>query len=106
MNNAYVSAELKAFDREENARTPPPPVRLDDPGRRMLHDEMLRLWENMPPDVLILDHSTRWPLRYIDVEWTHVFSEDPRFNAILRQYRPVLMHHGERLEFRYYVRAD
>jgi hypothetical protein len=106
MNNAYVSAELKPFDREENAGTSPPPVRLDDPGRRMLHDEMLRLWEDMPPDVLILDHSTRWPLRFIDVEWTHVFSADPRFNAILSHYRPVLRHDGERLEFTYYVRAD
>jgi hypothetical protein len=105
-NNSYVSAELKWFDRKENARTPPPPVRIDDPGRRMLHDEMLRLWEDMPPDVLILDHSTRWPLHYIDVEWTHVFSQDPRFNAILKSYRPVMTHHGDRLEFKYYVRAD
>ena len=106
MNNAYVAAELKAFDRPENADVAPPPVTLDDPGRQVLHDEMLRLWEDMPPDVLILDHSTRWPLRYLDVEWTHVFSQDPRFNAILGRYRPVLAHDGERLEFRYYVRAD
>jgi hypothetical protein len=106
MNNAYAAAELKPFDRPENASTPPPPLKLQDPGRRMLHHEMLRLWEDMPPDVLILDHSTRWPLRYIDVEWTHVFSEDPRFNAILEHYRPVLTHDGERLEFEYYVRAD
>jgi hypothetical protein len=105
MNNAYVAAELKSFDRPENAEVPPPPVKLQDPGRRMLHDEMLRLWEDMPPDVLILDHSTRWPLRYVDVEWTHVFSKDARFRAVLRHYRPVLMHKGERLEFRYYVRA-
>jgi hypothetical protein len=106
MNNAYVAAELKPFDRPENANIAPPPVTLDEPGRQMLHDEMLRLWEDMPPDVLILDHSTRWPLHHIDVEWTHVFSEDPRFNAILSHYRPVLAHDGERLEFRYLVRAD
>jgi hypothetical protein len=106
MNNSYVAAELKPFDKPENARTSPPPVRFDVPGRRMLHDEMLRLWEDMPPDVLILDHSYRWPLRYVDVEWTHVFSEDPRFNAILKRYRPVVTHRGERLEFKYYVRAD
>jgi hypothetical protein len=105
-NNAYVAAELKSFDRPENAKVPPPPVKLKDPGRRMLHDEMLRLWEDMPPDVLILDHSTRWPLRYVDVEWRQVFSEDPRFEAVLRRYRPVLMHKGERLEFSYYVRAN
>lgn len=105
-NNAYIGAELKPFDKPENSGKPPPPVRLDDPGRRMLHDEILRLWEDMPPDVLILDHSTHWPLRYIDVEWTHVLSEDPRFNAIFKHYRPVLAHDGERLEFKYYVRAD
>jgi len=72
----------------------------------MLHDEMLRLWEDMPPDVLILDHSYRWPLRYTDVEWTHVFSQEPRFNAVLGHYRPVLAHRGKWLEFKYYVRAD
>ena len=106
MNNAYVAAELKPFDGPENAKAPPPPVKLEDPGRRMLHDEMLRLWEDMPPDVLILDHSTRWPLRYLDVEWTQVFSQDPRFKAVLKHYRPVLMHKGERLEFKYYLRAN
>lgn len=105
MNNSYVASELKPFDKKENAHTPPPPVRLDDPGRRMLHDEMLRLWEDMPPDVLILDHSYRWPLHYLDVEWTHVFSQDPRFNAILKRYRPVFVHKGKRIEFKYYVRA-
>jgi hypothetical protein len=106
MNNGYVAAELKPFDRPENSHTRPPPVRIDVPGRRMLHDEMLRLWEDMPPDVLILDHSYRWPLHYTDVEWTHVFSEDPRFNAILSRYRPVLLHKGKGLEFKIYARAD
>ena len=106
VNNAYIAAELKPFDDKENADKPPPPVRLDDPGRRMLHEQTLRLWEDMPPDVLIFDHSSSWPLRYIDVEWTHVFSEDPRFNAILEHYRPVHTHQGKRIRFTYYVRAD
>ena len=106
MNNAYVAAELQPFDRPENEGKAPPPVTLADPGRRMLHEEMLRLWEVMPPDALILDHSYRWPLRYTDVEWTHVFSQDPRFNAILKHYRPMLAHRGASLEFKYYVRAN
>jgi hypothetical protein len=106
MNNAYVAAELKPFDRPENEGKLPPPVRLDDPGRRMLHDEMLRLWEDMPPDVLILDRSYRWPLQYVDVDWEHEFSEDPRFNAILKNYRPILTHQGKRLRFKYYIRAN
>jgi hypothetical protein len=66
---------------------------------------MLRLWEDMPPDVLILDQSYHWPLRYIDVDWEHEFSEDPRFNAILKHYRLVIKHDGKRLKFKYYVRA-
>jgi hypothetical protein len=67
---------------------------------------MLKLWEDMPPDVLILDHSTSWPLRYIHVDWAREFSQDQRFNAILQHYRPVLDHRGERTTFTYYVRAD
>lgn len=105
MNNAYVSAELKPFDTED-AIGKPPPIKLDNPGRMMLHDQMLRLWEDMPPDVLILDRSHRWPLRYIDVDWLHVFSEDPRFQAILKNYRPVMTYDGTRVRFTYYVRID
>jgi hypothetical protein len=106
MNNAYVATELRSFDKPENAGKLPPPVKLDDPGRRLLHDQMLKLWEDMPPDVLIFDRTYRWPLRYIDVDWVHEFSEDPRFNAILQHYRPVLVHKGKRTSFTYYVRTD
>jgi hypothetical protein len=105
MNNAYVSAELEPFDTPENAGKPAPPIKLTDPGRRMLHDQMLRLWEDMPPDVLILDRTSRWPLRYIDVDWTRVFSQDPRFMAILAKYRPVQVYDGKLIRFTYYVRA-
>ena len=106
MNNAYVAAELQPFDKPENAGKVPPPVKLDDPGRRLLHDQMIRLWQDKPPEVLILDHSYRWPLHFIDVDWVHEFSGDPRFNAILSHYRPVLTHKGKRTSFTYYVRAD
>jgi hypothetical protein len=106
MNTAYMAAELQPFDTPENAGKLAPPVRLDDPGRKLLHDQMLRLWEDRPPEVLILDHSYRWPLHYLDVEWVHGFSKDKRFNAILAHYRPVLKHEGKRISFTYYVRAD
>lgn len=104
MNNAYVASELQYFDKRENADLTPPPVRLEDPGRRMLHEEMLRLWEDMPPDVLLFDNKKTWPLRHIDVDWIQAFSQDERFKAIFAQYEPVLVHQGERLEFTYYVR--
>jgi hypothetical protein len=106
MNTAYMAAELQPYDTPQNAGKLAPPVKLDDPGRRLLHDQMLRLWEDRPPEVLIIDHSYRWPLRYLDVEWVHGFSKDRRFNAILSHYRPVLVHDGKRISFTYYVRAD
>jgi hypothetical protein len=106
MNTAYVATELRPFDKKENAGRQPPPLKLDDPGRRMLHDQMLRLWTDRPPDVLIFDESYSWPLRYIHVDWVHEFSADPRFNALLKNYRPVLTHRGQRISFTYYVRAD
>ncbi|NMW30913.1 hypothetical protein HKD42_02420 [Altererythrobacter sp. RZ02] len=106
MNNSYVAAELKPLDRPENADMVLPPVTLDDPGRQMLHDDMLRLWEDMPPEILILDQSTSWPLEFISVEWKTAFANDDRFQAILAQYKPVFEHKGERLEFTYYVRID
>lgn len=105
-NNAYISAELKPFDKKENAGKVLPPVKLYDPGRRMLHDQMLRLWEDRPPDVLILDHSYHWPLQYVDVDWEHQFSQDPRFSAILKRYRPLFDHKGRRISFTYYVRVN
>lgn len=106
VNNAYVAAELMPFDKPENRGRPHPPVALDEPGRRMVHEEMLKLWEDMPPDVLILDHSRSWPLRYTDIDWQQAFSEDERFGAILADYRPLFDHEGERVKFTYYVRKD
>lgn len=106
MNNAYVASELQDVDRPEAAGRPAPPVKLAEPGRRMLHDEMLRLWEDMPPDALILDESTSWPLHHIEVKWNEVFADDRRFRAIMKHYRPVMHHEGSRLNFTYYVRAE
>ena len=104
MNIAYVAAELKPFDKTELVGKTPP-VKLDDPGRMMLFDQMMQLWEDMPPDVLILDRTHRWPLRHIDIDWIHVFSEQPRFKAFLKKYRPVVAYDGNRIKFTYYVRA-
>ncbi|MBV7264809.1 hypothetical protein [Erythrobacter ani] len=106
VNNSYVAAELKPFDTPDNLGLKPPPLTLEEPGRRMLHDEFLRLWEDMPPDALILDQTTSWPLRNVVVDWTHVFSEDPRFNALFSQYRLVLEHDGEHVRFRYFERRE
>ena len=106
MNIAYVSAELAPFDTEANVGKMAPPVKLDEPGRRMLHDQMIRLWEDMPPDVIILDQSFRWPLKYISVEWQQVFSNDAGFNRVMSQYRPVLEYQGERMSFVYLVHVD
>ena len=106
VNNSYVAAELKPFDTPENANIPPPPVTLEDPGRQTLHDDMLRLWEDMPPDALILDRGMNWPLKHIEVKWEHVFSNNHRFQAILNQYEPVLDYEGARVAFTYFERIE
>lgn len=106
MNIAHVTAELQHFDIPENAGKPTPPITLDDPGRWALHDQMLRLWEDMPPDAILIDRTYRWPLKYIDVNWEEAFANDPRFAAIMSHYKLALEHKGPRLRFSYYVRAD
>ena len=106
MNVAYVSTELKPLDKKEYAGKEPPPIPLTDPGRRLIHDQMISLWQDYPPDVLILDYSYSWPLRHIEVRWKHIFSGDPRFKAILSHYRPALTVSEERIKFTYYVRKD
>ncbi|WP_162627643.1 hypothetical protein [Erythrobacter sp. KY5] len=106
MNNAYAASELKAHDVTENDGALAPAISITAPERLMLHDEMLRLWEDMPPDILILDHSTSWPLDHIKVRWEHVFAEDERFQAILAQYRPMLEHEGDLVKFTYLVRIE
>lgn len=106
VNIAYITAELQHFDLPENAGKPNPPIALNDPGRRILHDQMLRLWEDMPPDAILIDRTYRWPLKYIDVNWEEAFADDPRFAAIMSHYKLALEHKGPRLRFSYYVRAD
>ena len=106
MNNSYVASELKALDRPENEGLSAPAVSLDDPGVAMLHNEMLRLWEDKPPELLILDESTSWPLQFVNVEWKQAFAQDERFQAILAQYRPVYIYKGDMLAFTIYERVD
>lgn len=106
MNNSYVAANLQSLDVPENAGTKASAISLEDPGIAMLHDEMLRLWEDRPPEMLILDESTSWPLQHVEVEWTRVFADDERFQAILSQYRPVHVHSGDMLGFTVYERVD
>ncbi|MEM6857634.1 MAG: hypothetical protein AAF559_07165 [Pseudomonadota bacterium] len=105
VNNAYVATELKPLDIPGEIVRSAPAITLTDPGQKALHDAMLRLWEDSPPDALILDQSTSWPLQHIKVEWREAFAKDERFNAILARYEPVLEHDGEWLEFIYLERV-
>ena len=103
-NIAYVAAELKAYDSVEYASSYPQKVTLRDNGRGKLHSDMLRLWEDSPPDALILDQSTSWPLRHIKVNWKNVFANDQRFANIMKEYRPVLEYRDHGLSFTYFER--
>lgn len=86
MNNSYVASALQDFDTEDHRGQFAPPLDLVEPGHRYLHDEMLRLWEDLPPDAMILDNRKTWPLRFAKFDWLQVFSEDERFQAVMAQY--------------------
>jgi len=106
VNISYVSSELSNFDRPEHKGKEPPPLSLDDPGQQFLHDRWLTLWENELPDVLILDTSIQWPLRYVNFQWEQIFSEDVRFQRILAQFELAFTHKSDSVYFSYYVRKD
>jgi hypothetical protein len=103
MNIAYATAELKDFDTVENYDMEPPPLTFDVKGRRDLHSQLLQLWEDYPPDVLIIDHTSQWPLRYLKFEWKQLLSQDTRFKAILDDYELKFEHDAWALKFEYYV---
>ncbi|CAN0599349.1 unnamed protein product, partial [Ectocarpus sp. 12 AP-2014] len=105
-NIAYVSTALKPLDIPQNDQMIAPPMQFNDPGWVMLHGSLISLWEDHPPDVLIFDRTRSWPLRYLVIDWRHVLSGDPRFNAILDHYELVVSHDGENVDFEYYVRTD
>lgn len=106
VNIAYVSAELLPFDRPENRGQTPPPVAFNDASQNFLHNRLLTLWESESPDILILDATFQWPLRYVDFQWEQIFSEDERFQRILDQFEPVFTHKSAFTHFTYYVRKD
>jgi hypothetical protein len=106
MNVAYISAALKPFDTPENTDVPPPPLRLDAGGENPLHDQHLGLWVDFPPDVLIIDNTTKWPLRHLKFDWHQVLSEDQRFQKIFAQYELKYEHDDWPVKFEYYVRND
>ncbi len=106
MNVPYVSTELKPFDTPQNRGQIPPAVALDAPGARLLHGQLMSLWRDEPPDVLILDTSYQWPLHFLQFSWEQVLSEDPEFQEVFAAYEPVLTHDAALVTFTYYVRSN
>lgn len=106
MNFAYVAAELKEHDIQEKNTSPAPPIEKFSDGRNILHDKTLRLWENFLPHVIIMDHSTSWPLQYLQIRWPNLLSKDIRFNEILKNYELSYTHKKAGLEYQYYTRKQ
>jgi hypothetical protein len=106
MNFAYVAAELKEHDIQENNDSPAPPILEFSDGRNILHDKTLRLWEDFLPDVIIMDHSTSWPLQHLQIRWPNLLSKDIRFNEILKNYELSYTHKNAGLEYQYYTRKQ
>lgn len=104
MNFAYVAAELKEADiPDKNASFASPILKFSD-GREVLHHKTLSLWEDFPPDVIIMDHSTSWPLEHLQIRWPNLLSEDVRFNKIIKNYELSYAHNEGGLRYHYYTR--
>jgi hypothetical protein len=104
-NIAYVSTALQSFDIETNEGLLPPP--LDYPaGAHFLHDQQLQLWMDFPPDVLIIDNTTKWPLKHLKFDWHQLLSEDARFQEIFSKYELKYKHDDWPVKFEYYVRSN
>ncbi|MEM9280031.1 MAG: hypothetical protein AAGA76_15805 [Pseudomonadota bacterium] len=106
VNIAYIPAELKKFDSDENSGMLAPPVVFSEPGRKLLHNQMLSLWEDFPPDVLIMDNSSSWPFAHLKVDWNHMLSKDERFSNILSDFQLAHSLQNGGVKYDYYTRKQ
>lgn len=106
MNMSYITSELKEADIKENNGIVAAPIESFSQGREILHDKTMSLWEDFPPDVIIMDQSTNWPLEHLKINWTHLFSNNDRFLKIMKNYKLSYSHKEHRLAYDYYVRKQ
>ena len=53
----------------------------------MLHNQMMQLWQDYPPDILILDYTYNWPLLYIVVDWKLLLAKDDAFQKVFKDFK-------------------
>ena len=104
VNFAHVFSELEKADIIENEGKLAPPIERFVDGREILHDKTMSLWEDFPPDVIIMDHSNSWPLKHLEVNWPHLFSKDERFAKIMANYALAYSHEEKYLGYDYYIK--
>ena len=103
VNIAHVATALKEKDVLENAGTPNPPIHFDEPEQKKIQQHLMQLMVDSPPDIIIMDHSTNWPLNYLTSDWKSAFSNDDRFTKLLDGYRLSYSHSDEFLKYDLYV---
>jgi hypothetical protein len=106
VNFAHVFSELEKADIIENEGKLAPPIERFIDGREILHDKTMSLWEDFPPDVIIMDHSNSWPLKHLEVNWPHLFSKDERFAKIMANYALAYSHEEKYLGYDYYIKKQ
>ncbi len=104
VNFSYVFSELAEYDIMENEGKLAPPIESFNEGREILHAKTLSLWEDFPPDVIIMDHSKSWPLKHLKINWPHLFSKDDRFSHIMEKYTLAYSHKDSLLTYDYYIK--
>lgn len=104
VNIAHVAAELEPYDTAENNGRSTPAISFSNEGGKIMHEKMLDLWEDFPPDVIIMDQSTSWPLQHLKIKWMEVFANDNRFLNIVKNYQLSHSYNENHLSYDYYVR--
>ncbi len=85
-NMAYLATEYKRFDVPDSDFNYIPIESFSESGR-FIHQQVIGMLEDYPPDFIIVDTSTQWPLKYIQVNYLEALKMDEKFQLIWRNYQ-------------------
>lgn len=102
-NIAYLSSEYSRFDRPN---TEVDYLKITDMTSNSLaaHQRVLRLFRQQPPQVVLVDRTSYYPHRYIQVDYLRALNMDPEFRELWRQYKLTQQVNKPKLKYDLYSR--
>lgn len=84
-NLTYLATEYKRFD-QPNHDIKYIPVTNFSVNGQYLHQSVIKSLEDYPPNFIIVDTSTQWPMNYIQVNYLEALKMDEKFQSIWKNY--------------------